>query len=468
MKNKKGFTLIELLAVIIILGVLMIIAIPSVTKYIDDSRKNGYVSTAKELAGGARNLVYSGSLSLDDFDTTYYIDAKCISTDNAYKSPYGDFVKAYVVVTASNDNYEYFWTSVDDAGRGVKGLVNVNKLDSNNIETDISSTDITTNRGIDNRGKIVIIDDKCEKGPSEIRTGPRIDSSTGEEPEIICKRATTLHTAICDYSGRGYDGCWSITSVGGSFTYGNLGTRGTLTSGDAFDCDVNGDGVFNSTNERFYYVSDYYDTINNKFDNNYAALIYYSGVSDGVQTSSIKRPYATYGDCRALDSSLVAPYCSWMGPVTANKHLPSTSQWSNVRLKTSTRAILAEEGDNHHILNTNYMNYQHQTAYNYGNSAARLLNAYEYFAGCNVSSIGCSGGYNNEQNASCIFLGEDTQFSSLNNTAEGLWIETPTQYAGSVFLIYTSGYPVATCRNPDQTYFLVKPVIDVPKINIEI
>ena len=29
--NKKGFTLIELLAVIIILGVLMIIAIPSVT-----------------------------------------------------------------------------------------------------------------------------------------------------------------------------------------------------------------------------------------------------------------------------------------------------------------------------------------------------------------------------------------------------------------------------------------------------
>ena len=40
MKNNKGFTLIELLAVIIILGILMIIAIPSVTKYITDSRKN--------------------------------------------------------------------------------------------------------------------------------------------------------------------------------------------------------------------------------------------------------------------------------------------------------------------------------------------------------------------------------------------------------------------------------------------
>ncbi|MBO5375413.1 MAG: prepilin-type N-terminal cleavage/methylation domain-containing protein, partial [Bacilli bacterium] len=44
MKNKKGFTLIELLAVIIILGVLMIIAIPSVTEYIQTARKKAYVS----------------------------------------------------------------------------------------------------------------------------------------------------------------------------------------------------------------------------------------------------------------------------------------------------------------------------------------------------------------------------------------------------------------------------------------
>ena len=133
MDNKKGFTLIELLAVIIILGVLMIIAIPSVTKYIEESRKSGYISTAKEIAGGARNLVYSGSLNLDDFDTTYYIDASCIAVDNGYKSPYGEFTKAYVVVTATNDNYEYFWTSVDSSGKGVKSLINVNKLDSDNI-----------------------------------------------------------------------------------------------------------------------------------------------------------------------------------------------------------------------------------------------------------------------------------------------------------------------------------------------
>ena len=94
-KKKKGFTLIELLAVIIILGILMIIAIPSVTKYISDSRKNAYIDTAKEIVSGARNVVNEGKLEMYDTNTTYYIPYSCISTENAKKTPYGEFVKAY-------------------------------------------------------------------------------------------------------------------------------------------------------------------------------------------------------------------------------------------------------------------------------------------------------------------------------------------------------------------------------------
>ena len=50
MKNKRGFTLIELLAVIVILAILLAVAIPRVTKYISDSRKDSMVTTAREFA----------------------------------------------------------------------------------------------------------------------------------------------------------------------------------------------------------------------------------------------------------------------------------------------------------------------------------------------------------------------------------------------------------------------------------
>ena len=86
--KKNGFTLIELLAVIIILGVLMIIAVPAVTKYINDSRKDSYVSVARNITGGVRTQLHSGHYNMDDFDTTYYIEGNCIDLENGYKRVY--------------------------------------------------------------------------------------------------------------------------------------------------------------------------------------------------------------------------------------------------------------------------------------------------------------------------------------------------------------------------------------------
>ena len=153
-KKSKAFTLIELLAVIIILGILMIVAIPSVTTYISDSRKSSYIDTAKNIVGGARNLVNEGKLEMYSTDTTYYLPAKMIKTETGdLKSPYGEFTEAYVAVTFDGKGYDYYWTSTDTAEEGIY-LASVEKLDNDMIIAGLK--EINTDIAICNKEKIVV------------------------------------------------------------------------------------------------------------------------------------------------------------------------------------------------------------------------------------------------------------------------------------------------------------------------
>ena len=125
--NKKGFTLIELLAVIIILGILMIIAIPSVTTYIQNSRKSAYVDTASAYIDAVRTKVNEASdLKLFSTETLYMIPVgnkaseSCVSVESGGKSPFSDeWSYAYVGVTYSGSGYNYFFISEDANGQGL-------------------------------------------------------------------------------------------------------------------------------------------------------------------------------------------------------------------------------------------------------------------------------------------------------------------------------------------------------------
>ena len=171
MNNNKGFTLIELLAVIIILGVLMLVAIPSVTNYINNSRKNVYIDTAKQLLKGATNLVNSGELDVYDIDTTYYIPSGCIKLETGGDSPYGKFDPAYVVVTYDNDSYSYYWTSRDETGIGIKKITLSTDLEANLLEAGIKENDITTNVAVGSRSNIKVLSlDDCKSFNSDTVT----------------------------------------------------------------------------------------------------------------------------------------------------------------------------------------------------------------------------------------------------------------------------------------------------------
>ena len=260
----------------------------------------------------------------------------------------------------------------------------------------------------------------------------------------VCKRATTLHTETCsNEDATGYcqaDGY----ALNDAMTYGNLGTKGVLTSGDAFDCDVNGDGLYDSETERFYYVSDVTNGVTT--DNNTAVLIYYNNVSGGVASNSTAYAYDESGTNNN-------------GPVTAIKQLPTTEQWSNVNLTNTTRAITNENGGNTTTAG------DLPTAFSYEGYAARLLTTQEVSTGCDV----IVGSYiKGELSSKCKYLMENTKYSSDSLATYGGLLETPDSSRSNYAWLVRGNYRyIDYVYVNSASYRGVRPAIEVAKVNIE-
>lgn len=273
---------------------------------------------------------------------------------------------------------------------------------------------------------------------------PSEDDIPTQPSGIVCKRATTLHTETCkDKSNRCNSAGYSSSGSKGTttITYGSLGTSGTLTSGDAFDCDVNGDGIFDAETERFYYVT---DLANN---NKYAVLIYYSNTTEGV---------ADYTDESATRYNVAA--VNKYGPVTVIENLPSATQWNNVALSNNNRAIITETGTNS-VSGSNL-----PTAFSYSGYAARLLTTQEVSSACGITV----GSVNSGQLDVCEYFMENTSYSYTLDSPYGYWLETP-----SVESVYQAWVVTGEVRRLydwgvyDNNKYGVRPVIEVPKERIE-
>ena len=136
--GKKGFTLIELLAVIVILGVLISIAVPKVTKYITNSRKEGYTSEMLTFIGTVREDItseaYPSPITNNDVIIITFDVANLDKSQN--KSPFGGKYlpsKTYVAVvnvgTGADPEYKYYVAAQDTKGYAIPltGEVNLNK-----------------------------------------------------------------------------------------------------------------------------------------------------------------------------------------------------------------------------------------------------------------------------------------------------------------------------------------------------
>ena len=256
----------------------------------------------------------------------------------------------------------------------------------------------------------------------------------------MCKRATTLHTEICNQTSSDYFCSADGYTTGAEITYGNLGTEGVLTSGDAFDCDVNGDGTYDPTTERFYYVSDVTNGITS--DSNTAVLIYYNNVSGGVADNT---------KLYAYDSTKE----NWHGPQTAIQQLPTTNQWKTT-LSNTRRQITTETGSTSTAGGT-------LPEFSYEGYAARLLTVQEVNAGCGFTIGSAKKG---EISTKCRYLMENTKYSNSTIKTYGGWLETPC--TGDSYNIWSvSGDHRYVGLHSANESWAIRPAIEVAKTNID-
>lgn len=156
--NKKGFTLIELLAVIVILAILMMTAIPAVTQAIAKSRRDTFATNAKKFIDAVRTDLFNGDLYVSTNSNgtqdkgsicqaptngTYVAVpiTKVVLERGGKTSSFGkNYKSGYVIVantqrdSTKTDRYTYFFIGVDSGRNGVDDYIEENNLNRSSVK----------------------------------------------------------------------------------------------------------------------------------------------------------------------------------------------------------------------------------------------------------------------------------------------------------------------------------------------
>ncbi len=224
--------------------------------------------------------------------------------------------------------------------------------------------------------------------------------------DLICKKATEIHTATCSNSGSCYKvgykdgGEKGITTI----TFGTI-PHANLTAGNAYDCDVNGDGTYDSDKERFYYLR-------TKGDN---AVLISNYNYEGEAGQIIDNNYV-YSEAITL--------------------LPTKDDWVNVEVTFNNRLDSSDT-----------------TTY-----AARFINFDDLEAATGKSDFSAVGSLDDY-----TYLQENTRFISNNIGRSGIWLEHVVEDGvNKLYRIHFGGTERFVIDVENSSKNVARPVIEVP------
>ena len=246
--------------------------------------------------------------------------------------------------------------------------------------------------------------------------------------KIVCEKAVagTLHQEECSYASNNNKGCKAAGKNGQTLTYGNIPDANSYSSGDAYNCDVNDDGIFDPDEERFYLIRE-------KQDTQTMVMYYYTSIDENglVDTQEeVSQNPVTYYQPGSYYFDTAITYAPLLTAVQ-NSPLPV---WDNPGL----------------VL--------------FDNKPSRLLTIDDVVKACGSSDYGTSGYLDN-----CEYLMENSKYQAEEKGRSGIWLEKISVTSGNDGLrLHTQSRNVAsvnTTTNGSNNQY--RPAIEVPLSAVE-
>ena len=241
--------------------------------------------------------------------------------------------------------------------------------------------------------------------------------------KIVCKKVTDdskLHQETCESGGCRVSGLDNTFPVNSTITYGTTYGPMSPIAGDAYDCDVNDDGIYDGQteygkyNERFYFLRQ----ISNGNDEPTAALVYYTSFDSRGPYDSIHTPN--------LGSTNYTEALTWL-PTSSSGSDP----WDNA-------ALIDFDANN-------------------GGQISRFLSFDDISAVCGTLSGNADVTY--FKNCGKWFIFENTRFQSADHGRAGIWLQ---MYNNNYHRIQTQSLKLEVPQNGVNSDNTARPVIEIP------